>query len=283
MLSQPARISVVTPSFNQARYLEETILSVLRQRNDIDEYIVIDGGSNDGSVDIIRQYADKIDYWVSERDGGQADAIRKGFSRARGDILFWLNSDDLMAPGAAARVRNAFQARPDWDVLTGDSVFVNADSHITSVNCVSAESKWWASQGVLHVCQQTCYFRKSLYDRVGGIDPSLHCTLDTELWLRFFEANATWGHVPAILGGFRLHGEMKGMTWTDAYERERHVVAARYPWFPTRPSRFTLGRLLYRAKRAAGIVVGRDKWARRLVGGTLSSQTAHSLAPDTAV
>jgi glycosyltransferase involved in cell wall biosynthesis len=272
------RISVVTPSFNQARYLEETIQSVLQQRDDIDEYIVMDGGSKDGSVEIIRRYADQIDHWVSERDGGQGDAIRKGFERAKGDILFWVNSDDLMAPGAAARVRAAFQSNSTWDVLTGYSVFVDATSDITAVNCMPAESRWWASQGVLHVCQQTCYFTKALYDRVGGIDSSLHCALDTELWLRFFEANATWGHIPAVLGGFRLHGEMKGVTWTESYERERHVVAKRHPWFPTRPSRLTLGRLLYRAQRAAGVLVGRDRWTRRLLGSTLSTHPANSLS-----
>ena len=282
-LSRRPRISVVTPSYNQARYLEETIRSVLQQRADIDEYIIMDGGSNDGSVDIIRRYADQIDHWVSERDGGQGAAIRKGFERARGDVLFWVNSDDLMAPGAAARVREAFQKHPEWDVLTGYSVFVDAESHITAVNCVPAESRWWASQGVLHVCQQTCYFTKALYDRVGGMDPSLHCALDTELWLRFFEADATWGRVPAILGGFRLHGEMKGVTWTESYERERHIVAARHPWFPTRPSPFTLGRILYRTQRAAGILVGRDTWTRRFAGSMLSDHHADSLSRTTEV
>ena len=272
------RISVVTPSFNQAQYLEETIQSVLRQRDDIDEYIVMDGGSKDGSVEIIRKYADQIDYWQSERDGGQGDAIRRGFERAQGDILFWVNSDDLMAPGAAARVREAFQRHPMWDVLTGYSVFVDAESRITAVNCTPGESRWWASQGVLHVCQQTCYFTKAFYERVGGIDPSLHCALDTELWLRFFEAGATWGHIPAVLGGFRLHGEMKGLTWTESYERERHTVARRHPWFPTRPSPFTVGRILYRAQRAAGMLMGRDAWTQRLLGTKFSSQSVQSLS-----
>ncbi|MEI8226790.1 MAG: glycosyltransferase family 2 protein [Planctomycetota bacterium] len=277
------RITVVTPSFNQAQYLEETIQSVLQQRDDIDEYFVIDGGSRDASADIIRKYEDRIDYWVSERDNGQADAIHKGFSRATGDILFWVNSDDVMAPGAAARVRRAFEMHPEWDVLTGYSVFVNHASRITAVNCTPKESKWWASQGVLHVCQQTCYFTKSLYDRVGGIDVSLHCALDTELWLRFFEADARWGHLSAVLGGFRLHGEMKGVTWTDSYERERHIVAARHPWFPTRPVPYTLGRILYRGKRATGVLTGGERWTRPLLGTRLSAHVPGALTRKIAV
>ena len=116
----------------------------------------IDGGSNDDSVDIIKRHADHLDYWVSEKDRGQGDAIRKGFSRATGDILFWVNSDDVMAAGAAARARRAFAAHPEWDVLTGYSVFIDEQSLITQVNCIPGESRWWAARGVLHVTQQTC-------------------------------------------------------------------------------------------------------------------------------
>lgn len=270
MTSSP-RITVVTPSFNQAAYLGETLRSVLSQREEIWEYFVIDGGSEDESPEIIRRHEDQIDYWVSEKDRGQADAINKGFRRATGDVLFWLNSDDILAPGAIARVKAAFEANPQWDVLTGYSVFLDSEGRITKVNYIPRETRWWAGRGVLHVCQQTCYFQKTLYDRVGGIDEALHCALDTELWLKFFEAGASWGHIPAILGGFRIHQAMKGKTWVDKYEREWPIVAKSHPWYPTHLSPWALSRLLYRAMRLGRIFTAREQWARRLIGATLLS------------
>src|SRR5436305_2105639 len=106
-------ISVVTPSYNQVRYVEQTLRSVISQREDVHEYFVLDGGSTDGSADVIRRYAGRIDYWVSEKDKGQSDAIHKGFSRATGDVLCWLNSDDLFLPGALRKVREAFDRHPE--------------------------------------------------------------------------------------------------------------------------------------------------------------------------
>jgi glycosyltransferase involved in cell wall biosynthesis len=120
MISLPT-ISVVTPSYNQAAYLEATLRSVIAQRRDVDEYFVLDGGSSDGSAAIIDRHAAAIDHWHSQPDGGQAAAIADGFARATGDILFWINSDDLVAPAAVARVRRAFAEHPEWDVLTGYS------------------------------------------------------------------------------------------------------------------------------------------------------------------
>ena len=119
MNPQRTKITVVTPSFNQARFLDETLRSVLAQRDEIHEFFVIDGGSTDASVEIIRRYDSQIDWWVSEADAGQADAIHKGFSRAHGDVLYWINSDDVLLPGAIARVRQAFDANPHWDAGTG--------------------------------------------------------------------------------------------------------------------------------------------------------------------
>ena len=265
-MNTPPTITIVTPSYNQAAYLERTLLSVISQRDHVHEYFVLDGGSTDGSRELIQKHAAHIDYWVSEKDGGQSAAIDAGFARATGDIVFWLNSDDLLLPGAVARVREAFAAHPTWDVLTGWSVFVDADDIITRVNTVPGESRAWARHGILHVCQQTCYFRRSLYERVGGLDRSLHCSMDVDLWLKFFEHGATWGHVPNLLGGFRLHELMKGRTLEERYERERHVVAARYPWFPTRLPAVSPARLAYRATRAWGLLSPRQRKLLRLVG-----------------
>lgn len=271
-------VSVVTPSFNQAPYLAATLQSVIAQRGDVHEYLVLDGGSSDGSPGIIARHAAGIDHWQSRPDGGQATAIAAGFARCSGDILCWINSDDLLAPGAVRRARCAFAAHPEWDVITGHSVFLDEQGAVTQVNRIGGESRWWLNLGVLHVCQQTCFFRRRLYERVGGIDTTLHCMLDTELWLRFFAAGARWGHVPAILGGFRHHDLMKGRTWLDRYAEERRAVAERHP----RHGRNRLqpvGRLLHGLTRVASAVTCPWGWRRDLIGRRLADIPPQELGP----
>jgi glycosyltransferase involved in cell wall biosynthesis len=263
-------VSIVTPSYNQAQYLESTILSVQAQRDQIHEYFVLDGGSNDGSRDIIEKHAAGIDYWVSERDRGQGDAIHRGLSRATGDILFWINSDDMIAPGAIARVRRAFAEHPDWDVLTGYSVFLDEHDAVTKANCIGGESQFWLGMGILHVCQQTCYFKRSLYERVGGIDTTLHCMLDTELWLRFFKAGARWGHLKTVLGAFRQHALMKGKTWGEEYTAEKRVVRERFPHFDAERRGMNAGRILYGAYKTVSFSRRRKMLAEQLAGCRLS-------------
>jgi len=265
-------ISITTPSYNQAEYLGATLQSVLRQRRDVYEYLVYDGGSSDGSKEIIEaSSAEGITHWVSQRDAGQSDAIRKGFERSTGDILFWLNSDDLLLPKSLRRVREAFARHPEWDVLTGWSVFVDGAGIITRVNCIPGESRDWASKGILHVCQQTCFFRRSLYERVGGIDLGLHCAMDTDLWLKFFEAGARWGHIPCLIGAFRQHALMKGVTWTQRYESERLVVQARHPWFPTGGEGGSLASASYRVRRFLSSLQSRERHLRAMIGSPVES------------
>jgi glycosyltransferase involved in cell wall biosynthesis len=243
------KITVVTPSFNQARFLEETIRSVLSQRDQIHEYFVIDGGSTDASVEIIRRYAQRggIDWWVSGKDSGQADAIHKGFSRATGDVLAWLNSDDVYLPGALAKVREALEAHRDWDVLTAYHVRMDAESRIISAHRIPGESPRLARWGMHHVNQQTCFFKRALYERVGPIDPSLHCVLDTELWSRMFDAGSTWGHIPRYLAGFRQHAAAKGSSWLEAYGREEQWMREHYPHYNADTLKHRLGICAYRA------------------------------------
>jgi glycosyltransferase involved in cell wall biosynthesis len=249
------KITVVTPSFNQARFLEETIRSVLSQRDQIHEYFVIDGGSADGSADIIRKYADHgIDYWISEKDAGQADAIHKGFSRATGDVLAWLNSDDVYLPGALAQVRSAFDQHPDWDALTAWHVRMDAESRLISAHRIPGENPKLARWGMHHVNQQTCFFKRSLYERVGPIDPKLHCVLDTELWSRMFDAGSTWGHIPRYLAGFRQHATAKGSSWTELYPKEEQWMREHYPHYNADTFKHRLGVLTYRATQ---ILTGR--------------------------
>lgn len=230
-------ISVVTPSYNQARYLEATLDTVLSQRGDIHEYFVLDGGSTDGSQDVIRRNVDRgIDWWVSEPDGGQSNAIDRGFRRATGDILYWVNSDDIVLPGAFRAVRDAFARDPRVEVVTGHSVWIDREGRILKVYRARREHRRWVERGIYGVCQQTCFFTQDLYRRVGGLNTNLHCVMDTDLWFRFHEANARWGLVPSFLGGFRKHEESKGMAWVDEYRAEGRYLTERFPkWYGTVP------------------------------------------------
>jgi glycosyltransferase involved in cell wall biosynthesis len=241
------KITVVTPSYNQAKYLDETLRSVLSQRDQIHEYFVLDGGSNDGSADIIRKYADKggIDYWHSKKDSGQSDAIHQGFSRSTGDYLAWLNSDDLFLPGALKRVRETLEQNPTWDVVTAYHVHIDSESRIMSMHRIPGESRRMALWGVHHVAQQTCFFRRSLYEKLGGLDLKLHTSMDTELWLRMFQANAVWGHIPEYLAAFRVHPQAKGSSWVDEYASEKIIVQGMHPEYLT-SNRRHFGLLFYR-------------------------------------
>lgn len=226
-------LSVVTPSYNQARYLRETLASVLSQRDEVHEYFVLDGGSTDGSAQIIEELTPcGIDWWVSEPDGGQSRAIHRGFTRATGDILFWINSDDVVLPGAFRAVREAFANNPDFQVITGHSVWIDGEGSILKAYRSRCEDIRWVNRRIYSVCQQTCFFRSDLYEKVGGLNVDLHCVMDTDLWFRFHQARARWGLVPSFLGAFRKHEATKGSTWVREYSAEGEYLKHTYPgWF----------------------------------------------------
>ena len=244
-------VSVVTPSFNQARYLEETLRSVLSQREQLHEYFVIDGGSTDRSVDLIRKYAPAgIDYWTSEKDRGQSDAIQKGFDRATGDVIAWLNSDDVYLPGAVAKVRQAFERNPDWDVITSNYVLMDGETRLTGCYRRPRQRLAWARRGQWLICQQGCFFRRSLFERAGGVDLRLHCMMDADLWARFFRLGANWGHVNDYLAGFRWHDESKTMSWGRSWQEDGAVMRQRYPELHPGAVVRRLGRIGYLAAQA---------------------------------
>ena len=255
----PVTVSVVTPSYNQARFLEETLRSVVCQRDQVHEYFVLDGGSTDGSVDLIRKYERDIDHWESAKDKGQSDAIDRGFRRATGDVLGWLNSDDVFLPGALARVREAFERHPEWDVVTGYHVSIDGDSRILSLHRGPRETLAKVRRGIIRVCQQTCFFRRKLYESIGGVNVSLHCVMDHDLWFRMFDAGATWGHIPHFQAAFRWHSASKTMSWDREYAAERAWMAEKYPQYPTARDGEPLARLVY---QAGEVLSGRYPMAR---------------------
>jgi glycosyltransferase involved in cell wall biosynthesis len=179
------RVSIVTPSYNQGQFLEETIRSVLSQGYPDLEYIVIDGGSTDGSAEIIRKYEPWLAYCVSERDAGQSDAIAKGFARATGEFAAWLNSDDLYLPGAVGRAAAALSSHADAALIFGGCEFIDDSSLSTGV--VWRGNQRTAKELVLEgngVPQQAAFMRRACLVRAGGVDISLRYVMDHELWVR---------------------------------------------------------------------------------------------------
>jgi glycosyltransferase involved in cell wall biosynthesis len=269
----PVKLSIITPSYNQAQFLEETLRSVLAQRDQIHEYFVIDDGSTDASVEVIRKYENQIDWWDAHKNAGQATTVNTGLSRATGDVLAWLNSDDVYLPGALAQVREAFDRHPDWDALTAYHVRMDDQSRIQSMHRIPAENSRLARLGMHHGNQQTFFFRRSIYERVGPLDPELRCVLDGDLWCRMFDAGAKWGHIPRYLAGFRQHGAAKNSSdaWKKRYSDEGELMRRRYPQYNANTFKHRMGIWAYRATQMLSGRQPRAWWEmRRHRGATLS-------------
>jgi glycosyltransferase involved in cell wall biosynthesis len=202
-------ISLVTPSFNQGHFIAETLDSVLSQRYPALEYVVQDGGSSDGTTDVLRRYAGRLAAWRSQPDKGQADAVNKGFEGTRGEIMAWLNSDDLLLPGALATVARYFAEHPDVDVVYGDRLLIDEEGR---------EVGRWILPGhdgsvlrwIDFIPQETVFWRRRIWDAAGGmVDDSFHFAMDWDLLARFQAAGARFAHIPRFLGAFRIHSEQK--------------------------------------------------------------------------
>ena len=208
------RVSIVTPSYNQVQYIEETIQSVLSQNYPDIEYIIVDGGSTDGTVDIIKKYEDKLAYWVSEKDKGQTEAINKGFARAKGDILAWINSDDSYEPGAVSAAVKFLQEHPHVGMVYGDCNFINQSGKVIGKFNAAQTDYRLIRQGYVHIPQQTMFFRADLWKQVGPLDPSFYFAMDYDLWTRI-AARAEIRYVPQTWANFRLHTSGKTIMADD--------------------------------------------------------------------
>ncbi len=203
-------VSIITPSYNQAAYLKATMESVLNQDYPAIEYIVVDGGSTDGSQKIIESYANRLAWWVSEPDQGQADAINKGFKRAKGDIIAWLNSDDMYLPWTIPEVVDTFIAHPQAGMIYGDAVSCDRDGRLLN----ELRFDTWNVKDLLQfniICQPAVFMKRSLLDKIGYLDTSYHFFLDHQLWIRIARESEMI-HQPRIWAVSRYHQEAKNVT-----------------------------------------------------------------------
>ncbi len=222
-------ISIVTPSYNQAQYLEETILSVLGQRYPRLEYIVVDGGSTDGSVDIIKRYQDKISYWASEKDRGQVHALNKGIERATGDIFGFLNSDDLYLPGTFSAVTAYFTSHPDCDWLCGDTVMFG-EGHATEL--ISARVPRTAAQALswdYKAPQPGQFWKRDVI--AGGFSEEWPYDFDHDMYVRLLLDGRKCRHIPIPFAAYRLHAVSKtvaeGNRQEDEFDRSAEYYESR--------------------------------------------------------
>jgi glycosyltransferase involved in cell wall biosynthesis len=213
-----ALVSIITPSFNQAAFLEQTIQSVLLQDGIEIEYCVVDGASTDGSVEIIQRYSDKLAWWVSERDQGQAEAINKGFRRARGEIVAWLNSDDLYLPSAVQQAASALKANPSLGMVYGDAITI--DTLGRPLNKLSF-GEWQLSDLMAFrmICQPAVFMRRAVLEQAGYLDLEYHYMLDHHLWIRMARL-APIQHIPYVLAAARQHAGAKNVSQAAGFSLE---------------------------------------------------------------
>ena len=207
-------VSIVTPSFNQARFLEATIQSVLAQNYPRLEYIIVDGGSTDGSRDIIMKYSGKLAWWTSEQDRGQTDALNKGFAHAKGDIFAWLNSDDMYEPGAVTSAAEYLKGNSPVGLVYGDSNYINEAGQVIGKFPAAQTDLSRLRQGFVHIPQQASFFRGDLWRSLGPLDPSFYFAMDYDLWVRI-ASRAQVKYIPQTWANFRLHSAGKTIADDD--------------------------------------------------------------------
>ena len=224
------KISIISPSFNQGHLLEETILSVVNQNYPNLEYIIIDGGSTDSSVDIVRKYQKNLSYWLSEHDRGQAHAINKGIHRSTGEIVAYLNSDDIYLPGTLRTVSEFFMNHKEIDIVYGDCLIIDEKSRtIKKRKEISFDYLMGCFIGFSTIMSQpTVFVRRRVFHQVGDFNEELVINLDGDYWFRCAQTGMRFKHIPFFLAGFRIHPDSKTTSMTkknkQLWNQEYHAV-----------------------------------------------------------
>jgi glycosyltransferase involved in cell wall biosynthesis len=226
------RITIVTPTLNQAPYIERTILSVLNQNYPNLEYMILDGGSTDGTLDIVKKYKPYLAYWRSTPDDGQAAALKEGFARATGEIFAWINSDDMYLRDVFKHVAGMMKAQPFMDVCYGNMLLIDSRGHFVGERKLTVCSTRFINLGFRYggfgVYQPASFWRRETYEQVGGIDPSLYFDMDNDLFIRFVLKGSHFTFVPRSLVAFRIHEASKTFQLQDASKSEIPLLMARY-------------------------------------------------------
>ena len=203
------RISIVTPSYNQGRYLESAIISVIGQRYPNLEYIVLDGGSTDNSVELIKKYESHIAHWESRPDRGQADAINRGFSMATGDIFAWLNSDDMHLPNTLNYVARQFTLLDDMDILFGNCLHFNQEAKSAAGSDVEGYHRRYDIELCDYIIQPSCFWKRSIWNAVGELKANLEYGLDWDWFIRANRCGARFRAFGEFLSIYRIHPQYK--------------------------------------------------------------------------
>lgn len=216
------RITIITPSFNQGNFIEDTINSILSQDYPNLEYFIVDGGSSDNTLDIIKKYEDRIDWWVSEPDRGQSHAINKGLARATGDIINWINSDDMLFPGSLQRVANCFLHHKGLvHLMTGEIARISHDGKILKISSPPSRFAMSPRNVIIPIGQQSSFFTRRALDLVGFLNEDLHAIMDSDFYIRILVNGGKFARINGLVGAIRNHPDAKGFAQMDLWAQER--------------------------------------------------------------
>lgn len=220
------KVSIITPSYNQASFIEETIRSVFALDYPNVEYMIVDAQSTDGSVEIIRKYANRLAWWVSEKDRGQSDGINKGFAHATGDILAWINSDDTYFPGAVSEAVAFLKAHPQAGMVYADANIIDHSGSLVGKFPAKQTDYRRMLRGSVHIPQATTFFRADLYRQVGPLDPVMYYAFDYDLWLRLAKISELC-YLPRLWANFRIHDAAKTIKNDDVCYADMQRIVER--------------------------------------------------------
>ena len=249
--SQLPRISVVMPTYRQGKFIEKSILSILNQQYPNTELIVIDGGSDDCTIEVLKKYENEISYWITEKDFGQSDALNKGFKKATGEIYGWLNSDDLYLPGTFKKVLSAFSENSDKFLIFGDWLTIDENDFTIDLNHAFDFSLNHFKYESFHLNAQSMFWRSSVHKKFSGFDINLHNTMDYQMILEFGinQGQASFHRIPNVLGAFRRYDGQKTNGFTPLVLDEHFRIASKYGYLDKYSYIGKAKRFFYRMRR----------------------------------